>query len=280
MNRIKSIFISSAILYWDVVGVWAIYEGINNNHWYIGLLMASLIPVLFILRLFVFKTARTTTKLKPITFLVVIGLGLEFQQYLNDNTALLALELSLLSLIIWMVYVNWYSVFPNREMANLKVGMTMPKLSFTGIDGGLVKNTDFKGKNLLYLFYRGNWCPLCMAQVKEISEKYQEINELDTEVLLISPQPHKFTVSLAKKRNVSFVFLEDKNNEVAKKLGIFAKGGTPLGMEVLGFDSDTVLPTVIITDKKEKIIFIDQTDNYRVRPEPDTFLKILKQQPI
>ncbi len=43
----------------------------------------------------------------------------------------------------------------------------------------------------------------------------------------------------------------------------------------MGYDSDTVLPTVIITDEKGKIIFVDLTDNYRVRPEPETFLQII-----
>jgi len=36
-----------------------------------------------------------------------------------------------------------------------------------------------------------------------------------------------------------------------------------------------ILPTVIITDAEGKIIFADLTDNYRVRPEPDTFLKVI-----
>ena len=35
------------------------------------------------------------------------------------------------------------------------------------------------------------------------------------------------------------------------------------------------LPTVIITDAKGKIVFADLTDNYRVRPEPETFLKVI-----
>ena len=48
-------------------------------------------------------------------------------------------------------------------------------------------------------------------------------------------------------------------------------------MELLGYDPDTVLPTVIITDASGKIIFVDLTDNYRVRPEPETFIQVLKE---
>ncbi|MBW2550119.1 MAG: hypothetical protein JRE73_04995 [Deltaproteobacteria bacterium] len=46
-------------------------------------------------------------------------------------------------------------------------------------------------------------------------------------------------------------------------------------MDTLGYDSDSVLPTVVITDPSRRIIFVDLTDNYRVRPEPSTFLAAL-----
>jgi len=36
------------------------------------------------------------------------------------------------------------------------------------------------------------------------------------------------------------------------------------------------MPTVIITDEDGKFLFSDETDNYRVRPEPELFLEILR----
>ena len=69
--------------------------------------------------------------------------------------------------------------------------------------------------------------------------------------------------------------MTDRANKVAKQLDIFTKTGIPAGFQVLGYDSDTVLPTVVITDNTNKIIFADLTDNYRVRPEPETFLKVI-----
>ena len=93
-------------------------------------------------------------------------------------------------------------------------------------------------------------------------------------VFLVSPQPETHTKSLAKKFNVNYHFMVDERNQAASLLGIDAKHGTPKGMEVLGYDSDTVLPTAILTDQNGNILFTDQTDNYRVRPEPDTFLRV------
>ena len=45
----------------------------------------------------------------------------------------------------------------------------------------------------------------------------------------------------------------------------------------MGYDSETVMPTVLITDARNRIIYADLTRNYRIRPEPDAFLEVLAQ---
>ena len=114
-----------------------------------------------------------------------------------------------------------------------------------------------------------------MAQIKEVAQQYKELEKRNVTMVLISSQPHKFTESLAEKHQVPFQFLVDTDNKVAKQLGIFHKNGLPTGFQALGYSSDVVLPTVIITNKSGEIIFADLTDNYRVRPEPATFLEII-----
>ena len=57
--------------------------------------------------------------------------------------------------------------------------------------------------------------------------------------------------------------------------GIASSSGIPAGMEILGYDSETVMPTVLLTDTGGTIVYSHQTDNYRVRPEPGTFLEVM-----
>ena len=276
MDRLKSIFISAAAMYWIAVVIGVLIEGFSYDEWHFGLLLTTALPVLFIGWLFIFKTARTYRNPLLVLLLVLAGFALEIFYFLDNGDAPDAMLLAGFSLVLWLAYVFWYSVFPNRDSDYLKIGKTLASLNFIDQNGDTFETESIKGKKLIYLFYRGNWCPLCMAQIKEISEQYRELNELGAEVLLISPQPHKFTVGLARKMDVPFWFLTDVDGRVAKQLGIYVKGGTPFGMEMFGFDSDTVLPTVVITDETGTIIYTDQTDNYRVRPEPETFLAVLK----
>lgn len=72
-----------------------------------------------------------------------------------------------------------------------------------------------------------------------------------------------------------FHFLVDRDNAVARQLGIVAVDGTPTSLRVLGYDGDTAMPTVVLTDHSQRILFCDETDNYRARPEPEDFLKLL-----
>jgi len=116
-----------------------------------------------------------------------------------------------------------------------------------------------------------------MAQIKEIAGQYDELDKLGVHTILISPQPHKSIKELADKFKQNFQFLVDYKSKVAKQLGVLAENEIPARFQVLGYDSDIVMPTVIITDKDGKIIFADFTDNYRVRPEPEVFLRIIKE---
>ncbi len=60
---------------------------------------------------------------------------------------------------------------------------------------------------------------------------------------------------------------------MAEALELSHDFGTPAGLQLIGFESETVLPTVIITDRERRVIWRHETDNYRVRPEPETFLR-------
>lgn len=106
--------------------------------------------------------------------------------------------------------------------------------------------------------------------------RYKQLDALGVRVALIAPQPHENTVGVSKTYGAKFDFLTDEGNAAARTLGIEHRNGLPMGMQALGYDSDTVMPTVIITGKDGKIVWTHETDNYRVRPEPETFLEVLR----
>lgn len=225
----------------------------------------------------VFKpAARTSARLPWLLAITTAGLGITmYAASAGEEDAALTVSLSAAGWIGFLLYDFWYSNLGRTPSPVLRVGLPLPAFNVESASGEVVASSTFAGGPLLLLFYRGNWCPLCMAQVKEIAKHYRELARRGVRVMLISPQPHANTRKLARRFDVPFEFLVDRDGRAARALGIQAEGGLPLGLEALGYDSDTVLPTAVLTDGDGKIVFLDQTDNYRVRPEPETFLRIL-----
>ncbi len=275
---IKSIFITTFITLLHIAAGYSIFQLYQFGlSWiWLGSLIASLPGTLFFEALLFKPFARTSAHLTTITLLKAVGLMLTILVTINSNQSLyLPLILATVSFAGWIVYDYWYSRFADRSNKILQVGKQLPQLELQTSDGDSFNSDSLIGAPVLYIFYRGNWCPLCMAQIKEVAGEYQQLTSSGVKIALVSPQSHENTQQLAKRFNVPFLFLVDQDNKVAKQLEILAPNGLPLGMQVLGYDSDTVMPTVLITDKNGKIIFADLTDNYRVRPEPQTFIDIL-----
>lgn len=279
-NKLRSIFISAFPVASLFIGLYLIMASAEIGFTWpaIATILMCLVIVLFFASLYIYPRARTDANLKWPTFIIALGFALSicFIVFGGEfNKAVMAFSLMLM--FGWILYLKWYSRFAHRSRSPLSVANFMPYFELENLKGEMTTSSSFIGKKTIYLFYRGNWCPLCVAQVKEIAKHYKELKNKDVNLLMISPQPKKYSLMLSKKLDLGLTFLIDHDNRAAKKLGILSKNGIPAGFQLLGFDSDTVMPTVVITDERGKIIYADLTDNYRVRPEPNTFLKILDQ---
>lgn len=241
-----------------------------------GGVLLTVVPFLVVLMwILVFKNvARTSARFPTLIVMGLVGVIFAVRGYVLGGDPL-APTFAVVGFVGFLIYDYWYSSF-DRATSLLQIGETLPEFELKDTSGNLVTSSSMRDRPTVWIFFRGNWCPLCMAQIKEIVAQYRQLEELGARVALVSPQPHKFTQALAKKFDVAFEYLTDQDNRAAKMLGIAHPHGLPAGMQVLGYDSDTVLPTVIITGAGGKILWVHETDNYRVRPEPDTYLAVLR----
>ncbi len=281
MNLLKSIFISGYLM--AIIGIavyagWMLYEGETSLAW-LGV-MLTVGPILSVITvLMTFKNvARTTAHFPLINLLGTAGVALSVWAWERQGASLVAPALALGAWVGFLLYAYWFSVFGNREPSmKLIAGTKLPHFTVTDVQNQAVTSEQLTDRPAILVFYRANWCPLCMAQLKELVGLYNQISVLGVRVAMISPQPHENTIELARKYNVNFDFLTDKGNAAARALGIENVNGTPMGMQLLGYDNDTVLPTVIITGRDGRIVWTHETDNYRIRPEPDVYLDVLRQ---
>lgn len=280
MNLLKSIYISSYMM--AITGIagyagWMLYQGISPLA-EVGVLL-TVVPILSVITvLMIFKNvARTSAHFPIINVLGLGGVALSLLEWFFIQTNVLTPVLAMSGWVGFLLYVYWFSTFGGRQPSTkLVVGEKLPYFTVLDVNDKTVSSAQLTDKPAILIFYRGNWCPLCMAQLKELVGCYKEIEKMGVRVAMIAPQPHSNTVELSKKHNVNFDFLTDQGNAAARALGIENINGTPMGMQMFGYDNDTVLPTVVITGKDGKIVWTHETDNYRIRPEPDVFLEVMR----
>lgn len=277
MNFLKSVFVPMYMM--GLMGItfyagWRLAEGANPLAW-IGVLLTTG-PFFLVLAwvMLVKNVARTSARFPFLILLGAIGCGLAF---LADDADHLASKLAAAGWMGFLVYSFWYSSYGRSPSEKLKAGTRLPDFTLQNSEGSRVSSAMLTSKPSILIFFRGNWCPFCMAQARELAARYNELGKLGVRVAMIAPQPLENTQSLARKFGAAIDFYTDEDNAAARTLGIAQAWGVPMGMQMLGYDSETVLPTVIITGLDGKVIWVHETDNYRVRPEPDIYLDILRQ---
>lgn len=273
MHRAKSLFIAAYMTLLVVGASWGGYTLLDAKYLLVGgsILATSMLQMAFFLRLFLMPTARTgSLSLWTLgSFMLAIP---ALWRMSEDHGLLGASAVALLGGGLPLLYVYWYSRFERRDTSRLRLGKELPAFVLTDEQGDPVYARALTKTRALWLFYRGNWCPLCMAQIREVAANYQALAQRGVAIYLVSPQPPEHTAELAKKFDVPMKFFIDKDNAAARVLGILAENGLPWGLQALGYDSDVPMPTVFITEAGGDLIYADLTDNYRLRPEPKDIL--------
>ncbi|MDX2275522.1 MAG: redoxin domain-containing protein [Hyphomonadaceae bacterium] len=277
-TSLKSVFVTFYLVFLAAATIVAIVQ-IGGPDFSLGWIGSALTTAPFLIFLswitITQRRARTSARLPSIMAFATLGAALAAWSWFIGFSGPAPALVALAGLGAFVAYVFWYSDLGPRRSVALTLGRALPDFDVKNEHGDAVASRSWRGQPSVLIFYRGNWCPLCMAQIKETAAHYREIEARGARVALISPQPPSHTRALAKKHDVKFEYYVDDANCAARVLGIDHPGGLPLGMQALGYASDTVLPTVIVVDKEGIVRWVHETDNYRVRPEPQTFLEAL-----
>jgi peroxiredoxin len=239
---------------------------------WLGTALACAAPVLFFVTVFTLPIARTSPNLHAVLGAGVVGTLLSLV-LAGGTLGVPTLVAATVGIGGTLLYVYWYSRFAPPSGA-LREGAVLPAFPLVE-QGHEVASAALVERPALWIFYRGNWCPLCVAQVREICAQYRELARRGIEVFLVSPQPEENTAALAARCDAPLRFMTDRGNRGASALGILEKAGVPAGMQMFGYDSDVPRPTVFITAAGGRVLYCDHSANYRVRPEPAQYFAVL-----
>jgi peroxiredoxin len=190
------------------------------------------------------------------------------------------------SVILWVVLLVMALVFSGLFIfaqkrkgpelpAALRAGKPLPDFSATDENGNEVRSSSLKGTPTVVLFVRGNWCPFCSRQVKNLTDYYKRIVDLGAKLIFVTPRPLSTTRRVAEFFEVEFDFWTDTTLRASKSLGLVFPKGVPADY-VKEYGEDTIWPTAVIVDS-DNIIRYSKISRYVFdRPNPEQLFKELE----
>ncbi len=104
-------------------------------------------------------------------------------------------------------------------MTAIKVGDKAPEFTLYSSDKKQVSLSDYKGKNVLILFFPLAFTGTCTKELCGIRDNIYDFNGLDLEILAISIDSPQTLAKWKEMEHYSFTMLSDFNKEVSKAYG-------------------------------------------------------------
>ncbi|MFX1496367.1 MAG: thioredoxin-dependent thiol peroxidase [Promethearchaeota archaeon] len=121
-----------------------------------------------------------------------------------------------------------------EKNVNLKVGNKAPEFCLPDKDEKQVCLKDFRGKYNIVYFYPADNTPGCTTEAIGFTNILPELQELDAEVIGISPDSPNSHAKFIEKKNLKITLLSDENHEVMNKYGVWGlkkfRGKTHMGV--------------------------------------------------
>src|SRR5215207_4097103 len=105
-------------------------------------------------------------------------------------------------------------------MAGPDVGDAAPDFELPGTGGRTYRLADYRGRKLVLAFYPGDATPTCTKQFCSYRDEAERLDELDVEVLGISPQSVDSHERWAKEQDLNVPLLADEDVSVSRSYGV------------------------------------------------------------
>lgn len=228
------------------------------------MLVLSIIFVLAAVLLYVLSPGQMiySTHPWPVYALLGASMAAAMRAGRRGGVAVLAITAVLTSALFYV-----HSVRSGTDAGELTVavGETFPPVNLPTSTNMSFSSAEMLGRSaVLYLFYRGDWCPFCRTELTVMNDYYEKIRAAGVELVAVSVDPPDVSERLRQRLAVPFTFLSDSHGELLDALGIRHTGGHG--------GIDIAYPAQILVDKDGIVRWTFRADSYRQRAHPDEVL--------
>lgn len=128
----------------------------------------------------------------------------------------------LLTMLSYSQSLKKYGVDEEQYLPKgLNVGEKAPAFNVNSIDGvGINTNAILQEKELVIIFYRGDWCPVCSRYLSNFNDSLKFIQEKGAEVLAIGPETSENAKNTQEKTEADFIIISDSTQQIAKSFDV------------------------------------------------------------
>ena len=131
-------------------------------------------------------------------------------------------------------------------------------------------------KAVVLFFYRGQWCPYCNKQIKELQDSLQLLTGKGAYVIGVTPETGENINKTIEKTHASFSIIQDKDYKIMKAYDVNYKVDDALFTKLKSYgvdleknngNNDHVLPVpaTYVIDRSGKIIYVHFDKDYTKR---------------
>lgn len=110
---------------------------------------------------------------------------------------------------------------PYIALTPIAVGKPAPDFKVKTADESLIQLSQFKGKkNVVLIFYQGNFCTVCGHQLANLQKHYQDFKDQQAELIAISADDLAHAQMTLGAKGLSFYLVPDSDKTIIKKFGV------------------------------------------------------------
>jgi peroxiredoxin len=141
-----------------------------------------------------------------------------------------------------------------QQAPAVAIGQPAPDFSLTDADGQPFRLSALAGSPVLLKFYRGYWCPYCVGELAQLDRYAADFAALGVKLVALSSDRVDELAPFRRKYDWA---IRLQSRKFTPRRGPFR---------------DLAIPTTILIDRDGRVLWIEQTPDFRVRPQADMVL--------
>jgi peroxiredoxin len=189
--------------------------------------------------------------------------------------------------ILFTIAILSFAFISNDAPTGLNIGEIAPDFSAKNQHNKDVNLKELlKSGNVVLLFYRGEWCPFCNKQLKELEDSMSFISAKGANIVAITPEKQENISKTIEKTKATFNIVSDENLQIMKAYKVafeldekttekYKGYGVNLSERNGSNGNNLPVPALYVINKEGKITYRYFDTNYKNRTSVKEILKHL-----